>query len=367
MLAAALLGATACEVPNIEPDNIEIDEMTHALPLGTINFNKIDELVEIKDPAPMSFANVEVPVQDHPFPSDPQATDNATIVLTPTPSTIPLDLSAQEGIKVDEIALKAGMLQLFFSYDIPSEIALTLEIPKIKDGNQQKFNKTIILEKGDFLANPKEVSIPLAGYILEPSNNEITVTTSGVVNVKKDDYITDIIVKPSMRLTGLKFDTIKGYFGQTPVDIDPQVIELGDMFSKEVTLGAKPVLKLIIENRFGIPLEADFKNVKAIRKDGSTVNLAFAGSAVVKAATMTGGSPTAVRSAIELNADNSELEKLFASDVKELSFGLSMKTNPAGEDLVTRNFLTADGGIKITIGVQIPVKIKPGGGNTDKN
>lgn len=345
------LFATSCDVPDFSNAKYELDPIQVAAPIGSFTFDNLEDVVSLE-----KFSSNFQDISLNSGTSGVISPADQTIDLAAQNEKISLNLSPEPGFSISEVQLYAGDLQLKFAYSFNSDVKLKVEIPELVNPQGAGFVADINLSKANTIYS---TAFNLAGYKLAPSaSGEITVKTSGAIYVKTGESLGSASVTPSIELNNLKFNTIQGNFGQKTVTVDPETLDLKDMQNENVKLGnGRVVLKMEISNEFGIPFGIDLNQIKAIKKDQSVVKLNYTGPTLVSPAQMIAGEIKAKKTPFELNAQNSNIDKLFSADVEKIVFGLGVSCNPAGAPSPL-NFVSKSSKIQIKLAVQAPIQIQ---------
>lgn len=355
LILGLLCGLYSCDLPDIDSDKIEIDEIPTAFPVGYFTYSNLNGLIP---PGEFEFTVQPLVVSTGNGLPAPQA----KTVPVPTQETeIALSLDSDPSFVVEDAILEGGQITFGFKFNVPSTVTLEIEVPGIVDANGEVFRQSVVLPKNqNYLINPFSVSINLAGYRIRPEDGKLTVITGGSIAVDAGDRTTEVRVEPEMILSGLQFASIKGFFGQKQFSIGPVALEITDQLSDAVKIGTGPaIMKLKIENSFGVPFELDLSQVTAVREDNSTFQLTYSGNRTILSGIISGNTAQTAKTVLELNSSNSNVARLLDPDVKEIVFRLNALANP-GPATTGTNLITNESAIKVTVGVQVPLKITPG-------
>ncbi|NBV05390.1 MAG: hypothetical protein EBS08_06995, partial [Cytophagia bacterium] len=176
-------------------------------------------------------------------------------------STVAFDMD--DGEEIYEIFLDSGSLDLQFNSSLQLAIACSLQIPGIRDLAGQSLLRGFVIQSGP----PGYLNIDLSNKIIDLKQlsqgfNQLQVLFTkailpslGNISIDQNDSI-----EFTYALNNLKFNYVKGYFGQKDISSSPTAVDLDLTTLKD--LGgtfflANPELKLKIQNSIGAPLNLD--------------------------------------------------------------------------------------------------------------
>ncbi|MFM7748231.1 MAG: hypothetical protein ACKO7X_09975, partial [Bacteroidota bacterium] len=176
-------------------------------------------------------------------------------------STVAFDMD--DGEELYEVFLDSGSLDLRFNSSLQLAIACSLQIPGIRDLAGQSVIRGFVIQsgpQGNLIIDLSNKIIDLK--LLNQGFNQLQVLftkailpSSGNISIDQNDSI-----EFTYALKNLKFNHVKGYFGQKDIGSSPTAVDLNLSTLKD--LGgtfflANPELKLKVQNSIGAPLNLD--------------------------------------------------------------------------------------------------------------
>lgn len=197
-------------------------------------------------------------------------------------------------------------------------------------------------------------------------NNIFNGIFSGEVLVETGDFINGTEqITYTLTITGAEFSEIYGWFGDKPIDIENQTLEI-DFFegiSENGLVFNNPQLNFYINNGFGVPMGLNFGDVSASNVDGTLVNLSGAITTTPQfvRAPSTSQVGTIATSVIRINESNSNLRDLFAISPNVFNLNLTAESNYTNDNDAgdaDRNFVTTDSEVEVVTEVNLPLNVQ---------
>jgi len=259
--------------------------------------------------------------------------------------------------EIESIFYESGLLRVIVisEYDLDYEITL--------NNTFDENNQSVVLTGSTPSDNPTR---NLEGYktIIEKVGDEnvFSITFSANLNLANADLTTgDETIEIRVEFINQIFDSVYGYFGQDPIQIDSQIVNL-DFFEdieSDGFLFGDPSVSIDFTNQFGIPLGIDFSNVFADRGDGTDqflLNGSITETLQVVASATNPTSPT--NTSLSINNSNSNIVSLLGSSPSRLVLNVGATSNPQGDDGSVQNFITSNDQIEGLVSIDIPMEIQ---------
>ena len=273
-------------------------------------------------------------------------------------STVAFNMPNNE--EIYEILLDSGSLDLNFSSSLQLGIACSLQIPGIRDLNGQSILRNFVIQAGP----AGNLNIDLANKIIDlkllsQGFNQLQILFSkaiqpsaGNVTIDQNDSI-----QFTYSLNNLKFNYVKGYFGQKDISSSPNAVDLDLATLKD--LGgtfflANPELKLKVQNSIGAPLNLDL-NLSG-RKAGQSPVFLNSPNRAIPHPTVLGSTATGE---ISYNRNNSSLPQLISMPPDSILAAGDIRLNPSGA--TDTNFITKNSFIQLGVEMEMPFELSASG------
>ena len=273
-------------------------------------------------------------------------------------STVAFNMPNNE--EIYEILLDSGSLDLNFSSSLQLGIACSLQIPGIRDLNGQSILRNFVIQAGP----AGNLNIDLANKIIDlkllsQGFNQLQILFSkaiqpsaGNVTIDQNDSI-----QFTYSLNNLKFNYVKGYFGQKDISSSPSAVDLDLATLKD--LGgtfflANPELKLKVQNSIGAPLNLDL-NLSG-RKAGQSPVFLNSPNRAIPHPTVLGSTATGE---ISYNRNNSSLPQLISMPPDSILAAGDIRLNPSGA--TDTNFITKNSFIQLGVEMEMPFELSASG------
>ncbi len=273
-------------------------------------------------------------------------------------STVAFNMPNNE--EIYEILLDSGSLDLNFSSSLQLGIACSLQIPGIRDLNGQSILRNFVIQAGP----AGNLNIDLANKIIDlkllsQGFNQLQILFSkaiqpsaGNVTIDQNDSI-----QFTYSLNNLKFNYVKGYFGQKDISSSPSAVDLDLATLKD--LGgtfflANPELKLKVQNSIGAPLNLDL-NLSG-RKAGQSPVFLNSPNRAIPHPTVLGSTATGE---ISYNRNNSSLPQLISMPPDSILAAGDIRLNPSGT--TDTNFITKNSFIQLGVEMEMPFELSASG------
>jgi len=273
-------------------------------------------------------------------------------------STVAFNMPENE--EIYEILLDSGSLKLKFNSSLQLGIACALRIPGIRDLNGQSVLRNFVIQAGP----PDSFDIDLANKIIDlkllnQGFNQLQILfekaiqpSVGNVSIDQNDSI-----QFTYALNNLKFNYVKGYFGQKDISSSPSAVDLDLATLKD--LGgtfflANPELKLKVQNSIGAPLNLDL-NLSG-RKAGQSPVFLNSPNRAIPHPTVLG---TTATGQISYNSNNSSLPQLISMPPDSILAAGDIRLNPLG--VTDTNFITKNSFIQLGVEMEMPFEMSASG------
>ena len=258
---------------------------------------------------------------------------NAAVAQIPGQSlgndTTTVAFNMRDSAEIYEILLDSGSLDLSFNSSLQLSIASSLQIPGIRDLAGQSVIRSFVIQAGA----PGNLSIDLTNKIidlkllsqgfnqLQALFTKTILPSSGNISISRNDSI-----EFTYALNNLKFNYVKGYFGQKAISSSPNAVDL-DLATLKNLGGtfflANPELKLKVQNSIGAPLNLDL-NLSG-RKAGQSPVFLNSPNRAIPHPTVLGSTATGQ---ISYNRNNSSLPQLISMPPDSILAAGDIRLNP---------------------------------------
>ncbi|MEY5052375.1 MAG: hypothetical protein RIS78_928 [Bacteroidota bacterium] len=267
--------------------------------------------------------------------------------------------------EIYEILLDSGSLDLRFNSSLQLGIACELQIPGIRDQAGQSVLRNFVIQAGP----PDSFSIDLTNKIvdlklLSQGFNQLQILfakailpSAGNVSIDQNDSI-----QFSYALKNLKFNYVKGYFGQKEISSSPSAVnlDLATLTDRGGTFFlANPELKLKVQNSIGTPLNLDL-NLSG-RKAGQSPVFLNSPNRAIPHPTVLGST---ANGQISYNRNNSSLPQLISMPPDSILAAGEIRLNPSG--VTDTNFITKNSFIQLGVEIDLPFELSASGVNFGK-
>jgi hypothetical protein len=270
-----------------------------------------------------------------PAPFDP-------IVVVPFPH--PTDM------KLEYIDCKKGKFKWTMTNNNADEAMVTVTIYSLINKNNVSFEKTFPMQAGLTVTGETD----LAGWRLKSTATSKLVMGYKAVVKGEEAKLADV----SYDIVGLEAQQVVGYFGQIPIPLKPE--ELNVNFFESIGQGndilfSDPSLAITVENGFGFPCNLKSETATITRRDGSKmaitsplntgVDLNYPGLNEIGQVKQT---------VITLNKQNSNIADIIKAHPNSIGLGLGLLVNPSITEKQS-GFLTADNGLRFKMDLTLPL------------
>ena len=259
---------------------------------------------------------------------------------------LPDDLDIE--LSVGEAVLTGGLFTLTYDTDnfTSDSVDIVFTIPELtKNG--------IPLQLMANSAQPNVVSTSIEGYIVRPTNNEISITYTAInkSGVPQELSAVTMFFSPQIQV-------VKGFLGRQEIEIPTATIPI-DLFDDRFLNGtiqfAEPKISARADNAFGVPARTQIDVLDAIRPNGETV--------IIDASAIdqqdinypsVNDIGTSEITEVFLDNTNSNLPVIFNEEVTAIEYGLTVLINADNDSTIT-SFITDTSFFKIQVFVEVPV------------
>lgn len=274
------------------------------------------------------------------------------------------------GLEIKEAVLRSGNVQidvtstaqdtLYFDYRIPSLTTSSGIFQTAEKVNAGSVAKPEIYTK----------SFNFTDYHLDLTKGRFDKDTVNKINSQLDGRIRYsgkliyLSLKDSLsvhlKIKNLVAASAKGYLGDTTIVVQGEsLIDNFKKYASSIFSLEKASVKLNIYNGVGINGELTIQELKAVNSI-TNQSLALSGSAVtsiypIAKAIETPFAP--VTTSIEINQTNSNITDLIALKPDKLTYKVSLKLNPLGNQHTYDDFIVRESSVKVDADVNIPLSI----------
>ncbi len=193
-------------------------------------------------------------------------------VIPVTDTLFELPFSSPEELEVDLAVLKSGSLQYGYVYEGTEAVDLTVSLPQVqKDG--EALVLPVLHMDGPTTFPPAQVPpIDLTGYQLVPDENGSLFVRYHAITASGERIRLSLV---TINLNALNFSYIEGFLGNHihNGDRDTIAIEFFENWIQGDIRFEDPLIKLNIENSFGIPTRSIINVFQIQTADGQTLEL----------------------------------------------------------------------------------------------
>lgn len=272
--------------------------------------------------------------------------------------------SNEDNVLVEKIDIKSGKLQLSVVSDFKFSGEITITLPTLKDanGNGTTIALPFTYVPGNETKNTTFIEIP--NSTMDMSMGGTTANTFPLKYKLKAEIKTGTPYNSSQKITvnillkDVIFSYVDGYFGSIPLDID-DALEIGlfNNLSGSIYL-SDPKVDLTINNSYGIPIDVKFDTLRAKpNTGGAPVNLT--GPEISNTISIPFPSINEVGQSkskiISLNQGTSNISSMIASSPVSFKYAASIKTNPNGQVVGQKNFITDSSAASLDVNLTIPL------------
>ncbi len=274
-----------------------------------------------------------------------------------------IDFPTNNGAELNNVIFKGGALSVNLTTTLKHDIEATISLPDF-NVNGTPLTKKLTLNYNGNIPNSTTISIPLNGAVADftannTGINKIRINTDSKITGTGLDVVGNENLSISVNLTGLKFKSITGYFGNLDVAGATDSVSL-DLF-KNVTKGVfgltNPTVKFIVNNSFGFPAELTINDLHTKETGTGSIN-----SMLPNPNKITLNYPTLAekgqskKTEIILNKTNtSNIDALVTSVPKYFYFGAGAKANPNGKT-ANLNFIEDTDSLKVKVEAELPME-----------
>ncbi len=269
------------------------------------------------------------------------------------------DFNFDQGIEIDTMLFKSGVLELSFNSDFPLDGSIQIQIPELTK-NGVPYNTTIPLGYSGNVPVNVTYNTNLAGYKADYTDggtghnrlaiNYVITLTGNSSNVSTTNSITC-----RANFAATNFSMVYGYVGQQSLSNIQDSVEIS-IFNNTIGSGtfsiANPKVRFDISNSLGIPFAARLNQLKAL--NGNLTNFVVAAGIPDPLPVL---SPDinqvgqVRQSTFTLDNTNSNVVALIDQQPKYIISQSQINTNPVGRNI---NFLTDTSKIAMDIHVELP-------------
>jgi len=279
-------------------------------------------------------------------------------VIPVTDTLFELPFSSPEELEVDLAVLKSGSLQYGYVYQGDEAVDLTISLPQVQKEGEALVLPTLHMNGASTLPPGLVPPIDLTDYHLVPDENGSLFVRYHAITASGERIKLSLV---TINLNALEFSYIEGFLGNHIQEggRDTIAIEFFENWIQGDVRFEEPLIKINIENSFGIPTRSIINVFQIQTTDGQTLELqsdfinnngvdgidfAFPSLAEV--------GETAFMS-FPFDKSNSNIVEVLSSRPIALDYDVDALTNP---DTLTeiRGFLTDSSFYRVQVEVELP-------------
>ncbi len=267
-----------------------------------------------------------------------------------------LPYTAPNGMVLEYVLLKTASITFGAQSSFTENISLEIELPEVihpVTGETYKHNTTI---NYDGVTTPSNAigSMNLAEWNLVPNNGEIKI----IYTALKENGDRVLLDNFFLLFSNFKASYIEGYLGQEVYDLPRDTIII-DFFDRWVSGGitfADPVISMVVDNSFGLPVRSVSNVLNIWSLDGTVIPL--------ESTALDNGIDFAYPSLSEvgevkhtefqLNKDNSNIVDLFSTKPIAVDYDLDALGNPDSDQSIV-GFATDSSFFTVNVFVDLPL------------
>ena len=270
--------------------------------------------------------------------------------------TFSIDMEFDDDVEMSRINLSQGTFNYSYESSVNTSIDLNIQIPTLINSSGMIFTQNIMIENTES-SGLQSFSIPIDNYSfdfsLSDSINSLEVNYSSTImgSTNYEEYNQNDQITIMLGMENLDFSLVEGYFGQTTIDIEEDVLDLDVGVLEEIGSGIlleTPNLRFIVDNSINIPFQ---------------INLNLTGSSDNESVSLNGpsidvspGQAMSVVTSVTDFDESSGLPQLIAINPSELIYSGTAITNPSGQ--VIENSITPGSEILIGFEMDLPLYLR---------
>lgn len=270
--------------------------------------------------------------------------------------TFSIDMEFDDDVEMSRINLSQGTFNYSYESSVNTSIDLNIQIPTLINSSGMIFTQNIMIENTES-SGLQSFSVPIDNYSfdfsLSDSINSLEVYYSSTImgSTNYEEYNQNDQITIMLGMENLDFSLVEGYFGQTTIDIEEDVLDLDVGVLEEIGSGIlleTPNLRFIVDNSINIPFQ---------------INLNLTGSSDNESVSLNGpsidvspGQAMSVVTSVTDFDESSGLPQLIAINPSELIYSGTAITNPSGQ--VIENSITPGSEILIGFEMDLPLYLR---------
>ena len=263
------------------------------------------------------------------------------------------------GVELQQLKTTTGNISYHIQSTTPLSATLALTLPTAIR-NSAAVSKTITIGSNSIV----DGTIPFDNTVVDlnksakqpynkvPVAYSISVTAGSMVTFNSTDKI-----QLDLKMQNPVFDYVKGYFGQTIENINPDSLDLDIQDALSHVTGtfliSNPIIRINYSNSFAIPMQVTF-NGTGIRKNKTNVNLGLLPINITPATFASRD----VSSVITVDKNNSSLPALISMPPEKIRFSGSAKMNPSGNNGLWDNYIFGSSRFLGSLEVEVPLEFR---------
>jgi len=267
--------------------------------------------------------------------------------------------------QIDSILLTEGSLQIIVESTIMHTSVIHLSSSHIIKENGDSLNEAIQISdpSGNYF-NVFNISLNGGKILLDnsdpdssfmPLNFQLDVTQSPGVGLSSAEKVDIQLNIGQMRIEGA-FGSVGTQDIQLIKDQELNLELFEGLFDGTVSF-ADPRLSMNVHSSFGLPIGFVFEDVSARMKDGTSTVLNIDEPYFLVDGPKRTNLDQTITSVIQMNKNNSNIEDLFTTDLRGLTYSVRLLTNPESTGL-SDNFFLATSGIAVDYEFLLPMDLR---------
>ncbi|MBT8326197.1 MAG: hypothetical protein KJP21_00655 [Bacteroidia bacterium] len=262
--------------------------------------------------------------------------------------------------EIDKVHLKTGDIDLSISTTLQHDVSMRMILPEMKK-SAIGFDETIAANYSGTLPNQSSSNIDITDYIADftktpQGHSQIDATIELTITKQGSNPIGALeSVSFTMDLTNQGFHEVHGYFGSDDFSNGIQTLNLSvfnNSSSGSFTI-ADPRVKLVFENSFGVPIDANIIQFDGTNSSFNTVSLTGYPSPLPIPNLTLADIGQSKRDSFTLDKNNSNLPAYINNRPHENVYEVQVISNPSGPSV--RNWFTDDSKLKLIVDIEVPL------------
>jgi hypothetical protein len=274
-------------------------------------------------------------------------------------TVMPLPLVTPEGIEIDYVEMKSGMMQYVFNSLHEDDLTVKVRFPQVikPNGDVLEFNHVVDYSN----STPVIPFPPFVSYDLK--DHKLVADAEGNLRIEyialRSNGQRDTVSNFNIALTNLKFSYAEGYFGNQLHDggRDTIQIEFFETWTQGNVYFEDPKIYVNVFNSFGVPTRSIVNVFDIYTADGSVLSVqsdAIDNGIDFEYPQLPDEIGEARITRFSFTKDNSNIDVVLGSKPVALDYDVDAITNP---DSITaiRGFITDSSRYTVSVEVELPI------------